>query len=106
MSDSKFQFERVQGVPTYLTQPRAQGTKQSSRTRIRAGILGENIRACVSHALPCRGMQKKWNFYVKVLVIEEEEGDVQKDRLSREIARQLQKIYGVRSAEVTSVTIE
>ncbi len=51
-------------------------------------------------------MQKKWNFYVKVLVIEEEEGDVQKDRLSREIARQLQKIYGVRSAEVTSVTIE
>ncbi len=51
-------------------------------------------------------MQKKWNFYVKVLVIEEEEGDVQKDRLCREIARQLQKIYGVRSAEVTSVTIE
>ena len=66
----------------------------------------ENFRTFAPHALPCRGMQKKWNFYVKVLVIEEEEGDVQKDRLSREIARQLQKIYGVRSAEVTSVTIE
>ncbi len=51
-------------------------------------------------------MRKKWNFYVKVLVIEEEEGEINQERLSREIARQIQKIYGVRSAEVTSVTTE
>ena len=51
-------------------------------------------------------MRKKWNFYVKVLVIEEEEGDVNTERVTREITRQLQKIYGVRSAEVTSVTTE
>jgi len=51
-------------------------------------------------------MRKKWNFYVKVLVLEEEEGDVNPDRLTREITRQLQKIYGVRSAEVTNVTSE
>lgn len=51
-------------------------------------------------------MPKKWNFYVKVLVLEEEEGDVNPDRVTREITRQLQKIYGVRSAEVTNVTSE
>jgi acetolactate synthase regulatory subunit len=51
-------------------------------------------------------MPKKWNFYVKVLVLEEEEGDVNPDRVTREITRQLQKIYGVRSAEVTNVTTE
>ncbi len=51
-------------------------------------------------------MRKKWNFYVKVLVIEEEEGEVNQDRLSREIARQIEKVYGVRSAEVTSITSE
>lgn len=51
-------------------------------------------------------MRKKWNFYVKVLVIEEEEGDVRPERLSREIARQIERIYGVRSAEVTNVTTE
>jgi len=51
-------------------------------------------------------MRKKWNFYVKVLVLEEEEGDVNPDRVTREITRQLQKIYGVRSAEVTNVTTE
>lgn len=49
-------------------------------------------------------MPKKWNFYVKVLVVEEEEGDVNPDRVAREIARQLQKLYGVRAAEVTNVT--
>lgn len=51
-------------------------------------------------------MQKKWNFYVKVLVLEEEEGDFNPDRVTREITRQLQKIYGVHSAEVTNVTTE
>ncbi|WP_155121319.1 hypothetical protein [Bryobacter aggregatus] len=51
-------------------------------------------------------MRKKWNFYVKVLVIEEEEGDVSAERLSREITRSIEKIYGVRAAEVTSVTTE
>lgn len=43
---------------------------------------------------------------MKVLVLEEEEGDVNPDRVTREITRQLQKIYGVRSAEVTNVTTE
>ncbi len=51
-------------------------------------------------------MPKKWNFYVKVLVVEEEEGDVRPERLSVEITRQIQKIYGVRNAEVTNVTSE
>lgn len=51
-------------------------------------------------------MPKKWNFYVKVLVIEEEEGEVNPDRITREITRQLQKLYGVRSAEVTNVTTD
>ncbi len=51
-------------------------------------------------------MPKKWNFYVKVLVLEEEEGEVNPDRLTREITRQIQKIYGVRAAEVTNVTSE
>jgi hypothetical protein len=51
-------------------------------------------------------MAKKWNFYVKVLVIEEEEGDVRPEQVSRDIQRQVQKIYGVRSAEVTSITSE
>jgi hypothetical protein len=51
-------------------------------------------------------MRKKWNFYIKVLVIEEEEGEVDPDKLSREIARQVEKIYGVRTAEVTNVTSE
>jgi len=54
--------------------------------------------------LPLSNMPKKWNFYVKVLVVEEEEGDVNPDRVAREIARQLQKLYGVRAAEVTNVT--
>jgi acetolactate synthase regulatory subunit len=49
-------------------------------------------------------MPKKWNFYVKVLVLEEEEGDVDPDRISREITRQIEKLYSVRSAEVTNVT--
>ncbi len=51
-------------------------------------------------------MSKKWNFYVKVLVVEDEDTDVAPERLSREITRQLEKIYGVRSAEVTSITSE
>jgi acetolactate synthase regulatory subunit len=51
-------------------------------------------------------MPKKWNFYVKVLIVEEEEGDVNPDRVTREITRQLQKIYGVRNAEVTNVTTD
>ena len=51
-------------------------------------------------------MPKKWNFYVKVLVLEEEEGEVNPDRITREITRQIQKIYGVRAAEVTNVTSE
>lgn len=51
-------------------------------------------------------MLKKWNFYVKVLVIEDEDIEVKPERLSREITRQLEKIYGVRHAEVTSVTTE
>jgi hypothetical protein len=49
-------------------------------------------------------MPKKYNFYVKVLVVEQEEGDINPDRYSREITRQLEKMYGVRSAEVTNVT--
>jgi hypothetical protein len=51
-------------------------------------------------------MPKKWNFYVKVLVVEDEEGDVRPEQLSRDITRQIQKIYGVRNAEVTSITSE
>jgi hypothetical protein len=51
-------------------------------------------------------MRKKWNFYVKVLVLEEEPGDVNPDRVTREITRQLQKLYGVRAVEVTNVTSE
>lgn len=49
-------------------------------------------------------MPKKYNFYVKVLVVEEEEGEVNPDRVAREIARQIEKLYGVRHAEVTNVT--
>ena len=55
---------------------------------------------------PFTFMPKKWNFYVKVLIVEEEEGDVNPDRVTREITRQLQKIYGVRNAEVTNVTTD
>lgn len=51
-------------------------------------------------------MAKKWSFYLKVLVLEDEDGDVRPDKLGREITRQIEKIYGVRSAEVTSVTSE
>jgi acetolactate synthase regulatory subunit len=51
-------------------------------------------------------MIKKWNFYVKVLVIEDEDVEVKPERLTREITRQLEKIYGVRNAEVTNVTSE
>jgi hypothetical protein len=51
-------------------------------------------------------MAKKWNFYIKVLVVEDEDDEVQPERLSREMTRQLEKIYGVRSAEVASITSE
>lgn len=51
-------------------------------------------------------MPKKWNFYVKVLVIEDEEGDVRPEQLARDITRQVEKIYGVRNAEVTNITSE
>jgi hypothetical protein len=51
-------------------------------------------------------MPKKYNFYVKVLVVEEEEGEVNPDRFSREITRQLEKMYGVKVAEVTNVTAD
>jgi hypothetical protein len=42
------------------------------------------------------------NLFFKV-VIEHDEDD-QPDRLGREIARQIQKVYGVRTAELTSFT--
>ncbi len=51
-------------------------------------------------------MPKKYNFYVKVLVVEQEEGEVNPDRYSREITRQLEKMYGVKVAEVTNVTAD
>ncbi|MDX2268475.1 MAG: hypothetical protein NW208_10250 [Bryobacter sp.] len=51
-------------------------------------------------------MAKKWNFYLKVLVLEDEEDEVKPERMARELTRQLEKVYGVRSAEVTSITSE
>lgn len=58
------------------------------------------------HLLSSFPMPKKYNFYVKVLVVEEEEGDVNPDRVAREITRQLEKMYGVKTAEVTNVTAD
>jgi hypothetical protein len=51
-------------------------------------------------------MAKKWNFYVKVLVVEDEDDELRTEQLSRDITRQIEKIYGVRSAEVTNITSE
>jgi hypothetical protein len=51
-------------------------------------------------------MRKKWNFYVKVLVIETDELEVQPEKLSREITRKIEQIYGVRHAEITNVVTE
>jgi hypothetical protein len=43
------------------------------------------------------------NFFFKVEV--EHEGDDRPERLGEEIRRQLQKLYGVRSAELTNFTV-
>jgi hypothetical protein len=45
---------------------------------------------------------KRTNLFFKVVV--EHDAEEQPERLGREICRQLLKIYGVRSAELTSFT--